>query len=61
MDIKLHKVAVVLQAEVAKLRKAEVLQGLVPQEIKKEWGGGMEELGKAEDLQGCQHPALQKV
>lgn len=61
MDIKLHKVAVVLQAEVAKLRKAEVLQGLVPQEIKKEWGRGMEELGKAEDLQGCQHPALQKV
>lgn len=35
MDINLHKVAVVLQAEVEKLRKAEVLQGLVPQEIKK--------------------------
>lgn len=66
MDINLHKVAVVLQAGVEKLRKAEVLQGLVPQEIKKkkrkkEWGGGMEELGKAEDLQGCQHPALQKL
>lgn len=45
-----------------RLRKAEVLQGLLPQEIKKKkWGGGMEELGKAEGLQGCQHPALQKV